>query len=400
MSKSRSLAGFGFGAIQGGLFLYEAHLSGCFERLVVAEVVPGVVDAVRANGGAFTVNVAMQDGIRSETIPGVEILNPAVPEDREALIQAMAESHEIATALPSVDFYEGSPDSSVVGILAQVIRRKLDSDALPPAVVYTAENNNHAAERLTELLNDQLDCDWAGVIAPLNTVIGKMSGVVTDPDQIRSQGLERVTPDSDRALLVESFNRILISRVPDGFDRGIAVFDEKDDLLPFEEAKLFGHNAVHALLGYLLRESGARYISDAASRPDLMALAREAFLEESGAALCRKYAGLDPLFTETGFTAYADDLLERMVNPHLMDTVERITRDPRRKLAWNDRLVGTMRLCLSQGVEPKRFARGAAAALNALATEDSDIAGRPYDLLWPEADASAQKPIIERIVKF
>ena len=40
---TKTFVGFGFGAIQGGLFLYEAFRSGQFRRLVVAEVVPEVV---------------------------------------------------------------------------------------------------------------------------------------------------------------------------------------------------------------------------------------------------------------------------------------------------------------------------------------------------------------------
>ena len=47
LSGTRTYVGFGFGAIQAGLFLYEAFGSGAFSRLVVAEVVPEVVAAVR-----------------------------------------------------------------------------------------------------------------------------------------------------------------------------------------------------------------------------------------------------------------------------------------------------------------------------------------------------------------
>ena len=53
----------------------------------------------------------------------------------------------------------------------------------------------------------------------------------------------------------------------------------------------------------------------------------------------------------------------RMVNPCLRDRVDRITRDPRRKLGWDDRLIGTMRRVLEAGIEPERYARGAKAAL-------------------------------------
>ena len=102
----------------------------------------------------------------------------------------------------------------------------------------------------------------------------------------------------------------------------------------------------------------------------MIQFAREAFLEESGKALMHKRGGIDPLFTPNGFKAYVDDLMERMVNPNLRDAVERIIRDPRRKLAWDDRLIGTMRLALDAGIRPVRFARGAAAALAMVAREE------------------------------
>ena len=59
----RPFTGFGFGAIQAGLFLYEARRSGNFDRLVAAEVIPEVVEAVRTNGGTYGLNIATRTGI-------------------------------------------------------------------------------------------------------------------------------------------------------------------------------------------------------------------------------------------------------------------------------------------------------------------------------------------------
>jgi len=212
-----------------------------------------------------------------------------------------------------------------------------------------------------------------GHVCFLNTVIGKMSGVIAEPGEMQTLQLVKVTPDSSRAFLVEAFNRILISQVcfpkllgEPPFHRGISVFVEKEDLLPFEEAKLYGHNATHALAAYLAALRGLRRVADLRQTPDLLAYIRAAFLEESGAALIRKHAGKDRLFTPDGYREYADDLLERMTNPHLLDTVERVGRDPQRKLGWDDRLVGTVRLALQQKVAPRRYALGAAAALATL----------------------------------
>ena len=52
--------------------------------------------------------------------------------------------------------------------------------------------------------------------------------------------------------MVEEFNEILVSRCDiSDFRPGIEIFIEKEDLLPFKEAKLYGHKAIHALMGYL-----------------------------------------------------------------------------------------------------------------------------------------------------
>jgi len=387
----KTFVGFGFGAIQSGLFLYEAFESRCFGRLVVAEVVPEVVAAVRQHNG-YALNVATADGIVAHPITGVEIYNPLVPEDRAALAEALAEAQEIATALPSVDFYDRG-QASVAALTADAIRRKLADPGLPAAVFYTAENHNHAAEILDAILQEKTGSDYRGRFQVLNTVIGKMSGVVTDPDQIRQDGLLPMVPDADRAFLVEAFNRILISRITlPSFQRGIAVFEEKDDLMPFEEAKLYGHNATHALLGYLAAEKGLRFMSDAAGNPELVDFCRQAFLQESGEALIRKYTGLDPLFSRDGFAAYVDDLITRMLNPWLRDQVERITRDPQRKLGWNDRLIGTMRLALQQGIRPERYAQGARAAWRRLEREAAP--SQPLSTMWPEAAPAEREAVL------
>ncbi len=393
----RVYVGFGFGAIQAGLFLHEAHRSGAFGRLVVAEVVPEVVAAVRAAGGAIAVNVAAADHLEQVTFGPVEIENPLHTADRGRLIAAIAEADEIGTAVPSVRHYISPGPGSLHRVLAAGLRAKIALGG-PAAVIYAAENHNEAAEILEEAVLAELPAAERaavrGRVRFLNTVIGKMSGVVTDAAEIARRTLRPVTPDLPRAFLVESFNRILVSQVrfesvagEPPYRRGIAVFEEKADLLPFEEAKLYGHNATHALAAYVGALAGVERIADLPTVPGALALLRAAFIEESGAALIRKYAGADPLFTPTGYAAYADDLLARMINPYLGDSVERVARDPQRKLGWDDRLIGTIRLALGQGIQPRRYAFGAAAALVYLDPahlERSELSA-PLDELWHDA---------------
>lgn len=398
MSQSgRTFVGFGFGPIQSGLFLYEAYRSGNFDGYVIAEVDAPLVDAVQATGGRYRINIAHPNHIQQVAVEGMRLCHPARPQDRQELVQAIAAADELATALPSVRFYDSGDRNSVVSLLADGLALR-DPDR--PAILYAAENHNHAAELLADALRERVPARSLAKIQTLNTVVGKMSGVVTDVDTIARLGLVPLTPDTPRAVLVERFNHILISRVTlDGFQRGIRVFVEKDDLLPFEEAKLYGHNAIHALIGFLAKRRGLTSMDQAAEHEDILATARAAFLDESGAALIKKYGHLnEPLFTEAGYRASAEDLLQRMFNPHLNDLVARVTRDARRKLAYDDRLFGTMRLVLNQGIQPRHMARGVAAAL--LSPEipsigsEAELRAVLRDIWGPQNDVWAE-PLID-----
>lgn len=411
LSGNRTFVGFGFGAIQAGLFFYEAYRSGNFGRLVVAEVQPGLVKALRDASGLYSVNVAHLDHIEFEEIGPVEIENPQTAEDAKLLVQRVAEADEIATALPSVRFYCSESPGSIHRILADGLMRKAASDG-PPAVVYAAENHNTAAEELEEAVFSAIPKDQQDKVRArvrfLNTVIGKMSGVVVDPDEMRSRRLIPVVPNGDRAFLVEEFNRILISRIHFddpalAFQRGITVFAEKDHLLPFEEAKLWGHNATHALAAYVGSIRGAKRIDELKNAPGVLDFLRAAFIGESGAALIAQNKGEDALFTPEGFRAYAEDLLVRMFNPYLADTVERVGRDAARKLAWDDRLIGTIRAGLRNGQRMRRFGFGAAAAacvldpalVDARATLEVTL-GAIWDQASPDGD---EKRKVLRVVE-
>ncbi|MCL4249497.1 MAG: hypothetical protein KJ065_15245 [Anaerolineae bacterium] len=408
LSRTRTYVGFGFGAIQAGLFLYEASRTGAFGRLVVAEVMPDLVDALRRADGHFMLNIAHNDRIEQVHVGTVAAENPAIETDRARLIDAIASAEEIGTAIPSVSYYVSDAPGSLHRVLAQGLRQKVSIGG-PRCVIYAAENHNHAAEILEQNVMSEIPAAEQPAVRDrvrfLNTVIGKMSGVVDDPEELHKQGLAPAFPGSKRAFLVEEFNRILISQIrfDEPFQRGIAVFEEKPDLLPFEEAKLYGHNATHALAAYLGNLCGVRFVSELRDIPGALVFVRAAFLDESGAALVKKHTDVDPLFTQAGYTAYADDLITRMTNRYLRDSVERVGRDPMRKLGWNDRLIGTMRLSLSQDIEPRRFALGAAAALAMLdrahLDEDTDI--EPVlAAIWQDAQpAPAEATRILRLIQ-
>jgi mannitol-1-phosphate 5-dehydrogenase len=366
--KDHVFVGFGFGPIQSGLFAAEAFNSGNFKRIVIAEIDQSLVDAVGNNNGTFYVNVATNDGIVTEQIEGIEIFNPMIEDDKKEIIKALREATEIATSLPSVDFYD-TGDSSV----AKLIASGLNDSTAPATIIYAAENNNRAAEILEQEVSKYLDIKTKKVQF-LNTVIGKMSQITTDETMINNMSLKTIAPRSMKAFLVEAFNCILVTKTEiEGFTPGIEVFVEKFDLLPFEEAKLFGHNAIHALLAYMGLDKGYETMDQITCDPELMRIASDAFVRESGSAMIGKYASLDDeMFTEAGYTAYAKDLLVRMTNHFLADSIARAGRDPRRKLSSRDRIFGTVKLALEYGVEPVNMVRGAKAGLKYLLINADD----------------------------
>lgn len=386
-----NLVGFGFGPIQAGLFAAEARRSGRFADIAIAEVAPELVAAVRRNRGRYAVNVAHRDGVDVMTVENVTLLDPGVAQDRARLESSLRSATEIATCLPSVRIYQAGGNDSV----AAQIARALSNGSAPATGVYTAENNNHAAEILEQAVREAAGDAELRPVQFLNTVIGKMSQVITDPDEITRRKLTPIAPGFARAFLVEEFNHILTSRIElDDFSPGISVFEQKPDLLPFEEAKLFGHNAIHTLLGFLGRERGCTGMAQLREFPEAMELARRAFVCEIGTALRKRHADVDdPLFTPEGFRDYAEDLLERMTNPHLNDAVARIVRDPIRKLGCNDRVFGPIRLCLQNGIEPQCLAAGAQAGLKVL-LDEGELDGSLRAVANPTGDSLTKTAVL------
>ncbi len=121
--------------------------------------------------------------------------------------------------------------------------------------------------------------------------------------------------------------------------------------------KLFIHNMGHALCAYFGWLKGYMYIYEAAEDKEIAERARDAML--SVAAALHKEYGIPLKEIEDN----VHDLIHRFGNRALMDTVERVGRDPIRKLKSNDRLVGAVLYCMEQGTSAENILPGIAAAL-------------------------------------
>lgn len=131
-------------------------------------------------------------------------------------------------------------------------------------------------------------------------------------------------------------------------------------------AKMFIHNAPHAMAAYLGWAKGCRYIHEAVADP---AIEREVAgtMRLLGGVLVRK--GL----IGDGFARYyIQRELGRFKNRLLYDPIDRVARDPIRKISFGDRLVLGCRLCLSAGVEPHGLAKTIKLALRYDSPEDPE----------------------------
>lgn len=129
-----------------------------------------------------------------------------------------------------------------------------------------------------------------------------------------------------------------------------------DSLRAYIERKLFTLNCGHAIAAYLGFVHGLARIDQAIANDAIRDDIRGA-LREGGAALVKKH-GFDPKEHER----YVERALARFANPKLHDDVVRVGRQPLRKLAKGDRLLGPTAMAREYGLPIDHLARGIAAA--------------------------------------
>lgn len=357
MKSQKIFVGIGGGAIQLGLWSYYAHMSGM--KIILAEVDNNKVRSIRNNKNHYFLNIAYFDKIVSENIGPVEIYNPTVADERKKILDYLCAANDIVTAVPSTSLYE---KGGIAGLLKEGFQmRKKDN----PVMVYASENQIEAARMLEKLVFPQGTPPY---IQFSDTVIARMGGPHYDSDLIKKLNLQYLTPNSREAFLIEDFHNIIIEKckIPKEymFETGFSMFQPAENIRIYEEQKLFGHNAVHFLLAAIGKLKGYEFMSDYTSDSDFESIGVDALRKETGDWFKKKYKrSEEETTTEDGYESWAVQLCQRIKNPFLYDLIARVIRNTERKLAWNDRIVGTIRNALSIGIVPKRYALGVASAL-------------------------------------
>ncbi|QEO15176.1 mannitol-1-phosphate 5-dehydrogenase [Agromyces intestinalis] len=247
--------------------------------------------------------------------------------DRFRAIDSATDASGLVAELTTADVATTAVGPRVLRFIAPHLLAALRArtDQLPPLVVMACENAINA----TDVLRDEI-------------------AALTDPEEwptlahravFANTAVDRIVPgqpgETGLDVTVEPFFEWAIERPPFG-DAPPVIPDAHfvDDLAPYIERKLFTVNTGHAATAYLGYRLGYERISDALADPAVAAGVERALAETSALVVAKH--GLDPE-QQAGYRAR---ILERFANPELPDTVERVGRQPLRKLSRKERFVG------------------------------------------------------------
>ena len=159
------------------------------------------------------------------------------------------------------------------------------------------------------------------------------------------------------------------------------------------QRKLFIHNMGHAVASYLGAATGCTWVWEAVRNPYILVLTSLA-MNQAARALAAEHG------VELGVLQdHVRDLLRRFANKGLADTIERVCKDPLRKLAPQDRLVGALNLCRKHNLSSTWIAVGTAAALR-FHTQAADDAAAVLGGHCGLAGTPDHKAVLDRLAVF
>ena len=122
------------------------------------------------------------------------------------------------------------------------------------------------------------------------------------------------------------------------------------------ESQLYIHNTTHCIAAYLGNLIGAKYLHNSMESEKIYKIVEGAMLE------IKKMLSLRFKIKNDFLDYYSKKELSRFSNSKLYDPIARVAREPFRKLAKNERLIGAASLCLASGVVPINIIKGIIAA--------------------------------------
>jgi mannitol-1-phosphate 5-dehydrogenase len=221
-----------------------------------------------------------------------------------------------------------------------------------PLNILVCENWPHADQVLSDTLSDR--------------------GVPTDRFSCVPCSVERMVRSDPASLdlCAESCESVYVDVSHwKGAKPGIAGLNECEDVAPFYARKLFTNNSGHSVLAYEGFLAGHELLCEAMRDDGIQARLR-ALLTPATEMLCREYA-----MERKELAVHVECLIRhRFANSGLADRVERVARQPLRKLGPSERLVGLLRLLQRHKLPLQPICRTIAAALHYDHPDDTECA--------------------------
>jgi mannitol-1-phosphate 5-dehydrogenase len=274
----------------------------------------------------------------------------------DGVTKLISDVEAVATGTPAFDRAIASADLVVtcVGVRrvrslgAPLARALATRNAHVPLQVWVAENQD-CAPVLREAV--RAAAGRAGLTLPPIGFAGTLADATVGRGDWRHSAPPVFVGDPIRRLRVDESD--LISPLPT-----LPTVEPTPCYRARLQEKLFVFNAGHALCAYLGALRGHRSIDHAIADRFLRPLVAGSMLEAAG-ALASAHPSLGEDVHETVASA-----IRRFEDAELADPVERVARDPIRKLRPDDRLVGAAQLVRATlGRVPYHFALGIAGAL-------------------------------------
>jgi len=340
---SKTAVHFGAGNIGRGFVGLLLHRAGY--EVVFADVADALIDSLQQTPTYLVKEVGLQSS--EEQVDNYRAINSR--SDEPAVIAAIAEAEIVTCAV----------GPTVLRFLAPVIVAGLNAraDNAPPLIVMACENAINATDVLVEHIRSTAsDGDWQAL---------------RDRAVFANTAVDRIVPaqsaDAGLDVTVENYFEWAIERPPfGGNEPNIPDATWVDDLAPYIERKLFTVNTGHATTAYHGFARGINKLSDALADEKVRA-AVEGVLSETKQLLVLKHE-FDPAVQQ----AYVDKILTRFANPYLPDTVDRVGRQPLRKLSRTERLIGPASQLAERGVRPQYLLATVEAALSFDVPEDPE----------------------------
>ncbi|MDZ5076569.1 mannitol-1-phosphate 5-dehydrogenase [Nesterenkonia sp. HG001] len=333
-------AHFGAGNIGRGFVGLLLHEGGY--EVVFSDVIAPLVEALDA-AESYTVH-EVGDGGTDRVVEGFRAVSSA--ESPEAVAEEVATAQVVTTAVGPTVLKFIAPH-----VLAGLRRR---DPAAAPLQVMACENAIGATDTLRGHMREHAGADWEQLSTRAvfaNTAVDRIV-----PGQPAGAGID---------VTVEPFYEWAIERGPFGESLPqIPGAHFVDDLGPYIERKLFTVNTGHAAAAYLGARAGKERIAEALAE-DSVAAGVAAALEETSALLVAKHG-----FTPEDMTEYRRTILGRFRNAALPDTVQRVGRQPLRKLSRHERLIGPAAQAVERGLSADGLLAVVDAALDFRDPED------------------------------